>query len=605
MRDLPDRPGVYVMRDRSGRVIYVGKAASLRNRVRSYFQSPHGMPPRIQALVESIADFEYVVTDSEVEALILENNLIKRYRPRFNVRLRDDKTYPFIRITADEFPRVFVTRRLERDGSRYYGPYPNVSGLRDTLGFLRRVFPVRTCSRKITEGSRDKPCLNYHIKRCLGPCSGRVSRPAYLELINQIALFLEGRQDELVRDMRRRMEAASERLDFEAAAALRDRIRAMEKVVERQKIVLRSPDDIDVIGFRRDGADTCVEAFFVRGGKVVGHERFFMASMPDSADAPDGEMLSAFLKQYYSDAAFVPGEIALQTQPDEKDAIAEWLAARRGRKVKLTVPARGEKKRLVDMVRDNASLGLEEARARALRDAEMEGGGVLELQRALGLPRLPRRIEAFDISNIQGTDAVGSMVVFQDGRPAKDAYRRFKIRTVQGQDDFAMMREVVARRCQRASREPDALPDLMLIDGGKGQLSAALAALRDSGLADVPAVGLAKEQELLFVEGRPEPVALPRDSSALFLVQRIRDEAHRFAVSYHRQLRTKRATLSLLEEIPGVGRKRIKALLAAFRSVRAMREADVEELAKVPGIDRKLAERIKKALEGEKASSEV
>ena len=677
VKDLPDRPGVYIMKDATGRIIYVGKASSLRNRVRSYFQSPEGLPRRTQALIEHIADFEYVVTDSEVEALILENNLIKRHRPRYNVRLRDDKTYPFIKVTlAEPFPRVLVTRRVEQDGSRYFGPYPDVSGMRDTLAFLRRLFPVRGCSKKITEDSRERPCLNYHIGKCLAPCAGAITREAYAELVKQIMLFLEGRQDQLVREMKRRMQAASDLLDFETAAALRDRIRAMERVMERQKVVLKSPQDLDVIGFARDedGAEACVQIFFVRGGKLVGHKRFFMAN---SDDTPDAEMLAAFVKQYYAAAAFVPGEIVVQSGlGDDADSIASWLSTLRDSKVRITVPHRGEKKRLVDMVHDNARLGLEEARARAMRAAEMEEGALVELQEALGLPRLPRRIEAFDISTIQGADAVGSMVVFEDGRPLKSAYKRFKIKTVEGQDDFAMMREVVARRCRKAlherqerregheghqsreeherqrrrpataaapggtgaahplpegegpaeagetsapdlpgrrraegargakvpgdakaARAPGVLPDLMLIDGGKGQLNAALEALRECGVAEeIPAAGLAKEHELVFLEGRPDPIALPRDSKALFLLQRVRDEAHRFAVSYHRQLRTKRATLSMLEEVPGIGEKRLKALITAFRSVRAMREASIEDLAKVPGMTRKAAEHVKEAL---------
>ncbi len=605
-RDLPDRPGVYVMKDESGRVLYVGKASSLRSRVRSYFQSPQGLARRTRSLVECISDFECMVTDSEVEALILENNLIKRHRPRFNVRLRDDKTYPFIKITtAETFPRAIVTRRVEQDGSRYFGPYADVKGMRETLRFLRDLFPVRTCSKRIDEGSRERPCLNYQIEKCLAPCAGRITREAYMEVIRQISLFLEGRQEMLVREMRRRMEAASRSLDFEAAAALRDRIRAMERVIERQKIVLRSGRDIDIIGFwrdgARDGAETCVEVFFVRGGKLIGRERFFMVSMVGAADTPDTEMLAAFLKQYYSDASFVPREVVVQVDLEERDAIEAWLANKRGGKVEVIAPLRGEKKRLVDMVRDNARLGLEEARARVMRDAEMEGGALVDLQQALGLSGPPQRIEAFDISTIQGADAVGSLVVFERGRPAKSAYRRFKIRTVQGQDDFAMMREVVARRCRRALERPDSrfggLPDLVLIDGGKGQLGAAIEALRESGLGHIPAAGLAKEHELLYVEGRKDPVALPRDSRALLLLQRVRDEAHRFAVSYHRQLRTKRATLSMLEEVPGVGRKRLKALLAAFRSVRAMREATIDDLARVPGMTRKVAELVKRALD--------
>jgi len=611
VKNLPDRPGVYIMKDAAGRVIYIGKASSLKNRVRSYFQSPESLPRRTQVLVEHIADFEYVVTDSEVEALILENTLIKRHRPRYNVRLRDDKTYPYIKVTlAEPFPRVVVTRKLEDDGSRYFGPYPDVGGMRSTLAFLRRLFPVRGCSKKVSEGSHDRPCLNHHIGRCLAPCAGAITREAYAELVRQIVLFLEGRQDQLVREMKRQMQAASDLLDFETAAALRDRIRAMERVMERQKVVLGSRRDLDVIGFARDESDaeTCVEIFFVRGGKLVGRKRFFMTN---SDDTPDAEMLAAFVKQYYPTATFVPGEIVVQSElGDDAGSIASWLGSLRGSKVGITVPRRGEKKHLVDMVHDNAVLGLDEARARAARAADMEEGALAELQSALGLPRLPRRIEAFDISTIQGTDAVGSMVVFEGGRPLKSGYKRFKIKTVGGQDDFAMMREVVSRRCRRALRQQqqaerhgdhemrDHLPDLMLIDGGKGQLNAALEALRECGLAErIPAVGLAKEHELVFMEGKPDPIALPRDSKALFLLQRVRDEAHRFAVSYHRQLRARRATLSMLEEIPGIGRKRLRSLVTAFRSVQAMREASVEELAKVPGMTRKAAQRVKDALD--------
>ncbi|MCR4402086.1 MAG: excinuclease ABC subunit UvrC [Firmicutes bacterium] len=652
-KDLPDRPGVYLMKDATGRVIYVGKASSLRNRVRSYFQSPKTFARRTRLLVGNIADFEYLVTDSEVEALILENNLIKQHRPRYNVRLRDDKTYPHIKITlAEPFPRVLVTRRVEQDGSRYFGPYPDVSGMRSTLAFIKRLFPVRGCSKRIAESSRERPCLNHHIGRCLAPCAGAITREAYAELVKQIVLFLEGRQDQLVREMKRQMQAASTLMDFETAAALRDRIRAMERVMERQKVVLSSHRDMDVIGFARDedGAEACVEVFFVRGGKLVGRERFFMAN---SDDTPDSEMLAAFLKQHYAAAAHVPAEILVQSSlGDEAGSIASWLGMLSGSKVRITSPRRGEKRSLVEMVQANAKLGLEEARIRAARAADMEEGAMAELQQALGLPRLPRRIEAFDISTIQGADAVGSMVVFESGRPLKSAYRRFRIKTVKGQDDFAMMREIVTRRCRRlgVSREegrgtpaargrtsgghegpesqecgeaaqvldargrqrrvsekdpssvtvpgaPGVLPDLMLIDGGKGQLNAALEALRQCGLDEaIPAVGLAKEHELVFLKDKPCPISLPRDSKALFLLQRVRDEAHRFAVSYHRQLRTKRATLSALEDVPGIGRKRLKSLITAFRTVEAIREASVEDLAKAPGMTRKAAERVKEAL---------
>ncbi|HXL03423.1 MAG: excinuclease ABC subunit UvrC [Firmicutes bacterium] len=599
VKDLPDRPGVYVMKDSSGKVIYVGKASSLRNRVRSYFQSPAGLPKRTQILVDRICDFEYIVTDSEVEALILENNLIKKHRPWFNVQLRDDKTYPFIKITLqDEFPRVIVTRRVEQDGSRYFGPYADVGAMRETLRFLKRFFPVRSCSKKISEEHLQKmrPCLNYHIKKCLSPCSGRISKEAYMELVNQIILFLEGRQDQLIRAMKKEMQAASDSLNFERAASIRDAVRAIERVTEKQKIVLASRSDIDVVGYFRDEADVCVQVFFVRSGKLMGRERFFMTN---ADDVPDSEILTAFIKQYYYEAAFIPDEILLPLKPDDKDAISMWLREKKGRKVSIHVPQRGDKKHLQSMATDNAKLSLEEARTRAMQDAALKDAALLELMEALELPGLPRRIEAFDISTIQGTCAVGSMVVFERGQPEKSSYRRFKIKTVEGQDDYAMMHEVVSRRYRRLLKQDQKekqLPDLIIIDGGKGQLNAGLKALSELGVQNIPVISLAESHELIFVEGQEQPIALPEDSKALLLLRHIRDEAHRFAVSYHRQLRTKRSTLSALEEIPGIGKKRLQALLTTFGSVKGIRAASIDEIASVPGINHKLAERLKEAL---------
>ena len=417
----------------------MGKASSLRNRVRSYFQSPAGLAKRTQILVERIADFEYIVTDSEVEALILENNLIKKHRPWFNVQLRDDKTYPFIKITLeDEFPRVTVTRRVEQDGSRYFGPYTDVGAMRETLRFLRRLFPIRSCSKEISEEQlqQARPCLNYHIEKCLSPCSGRISKEAYRELVNQIILFLEGRQDQVVRAMKEQMQAASDALDFERAASIRDAVRAIERVTERQKIVLASGSDIDVVGYFRDEGDACVLVFFVRSGKLMGRERFFIT---DISEVPDSEMLTAFIKQYYYEATFIPDEILLPMKPDDEEPISMWLTKKKGRKVSIHVPQRGDKKRLQGMATDNAKLSLEEAKLKAMQDAVLKDAALLELMESLDLPRLPKRIEAFDISTIQGADAVGGMVVFERGRPAKSSYRRFKIRTVEGQDDYAMM----------------------------------------------------------------------------------------------------------------------------------------------------------------------
>lgn len=598
-KGLPDRPGVYVMKDSSGRVIYVGKASSLRNRVRSYFQSSAGLSKRIQVLIDRIADFEYIVTDSEVEALILENNLIKKHRPGFNVRLRDDKTYPFIKITlAEDFPRVIVTRRVEPDGSRYFGPYTDVGAMRETLRFLRRLFAIRSCSREISETKPRKmrPCLNYHIKQCLSPCSGRISKEAYMQLVNRIILFLEGHQDEVVRSLKEEMQAASDALDFERAASIRDAVRAIERVAERQKVVLASSSDIDVIGYFRDEGDACALVFFVRSGKLMGRERFFIS---DTAEVSDSEILTAFIKQYYSEASFIPDEVLLPMKPHDEEAISMWLREKKGRKVSIRVPKRGDKKQLVSMATDNARLSLEEEKLKAMQDAMVKDAALLELKEVLELPRLPRRIEAFDISTIQGSHAVGGMVVFESGRPVKSAYRRFKIKTVDGQDDYGMMHEIISRRYRRIVEQGgtrNQVPDLIIIDGGRGQLNAGLRALAQVGAEDIPTISLAESHELIFVDGRDEPIALPEDSKALLLLRRIRDEAHRFAVSYHRQLRTKRSMLSELEEIPGIGKKRLKALLTAFGSLKGVRAASVDEIAKVPGMNYKLAEKLKKAL---------
>jgi len=599
VKGLPDRPGVYVMKDSSGRVIYVGKASSLRNRVRSYFQSSAGLSKRIQVLIDRIADFEYIVTDSEVEALILENNLIKKHRPGFNVRLRDDKTYPFIKITlAEDFPRVIVTRRVEPDGSRYFGPYTDVGAMRETLRFLRRLFAIRSCSREISETKPRKmrPCLNYHIKQCLSPCSGRISKEAYMQLVNRIILFLEGHQDEVVRSLKEEMQAASDALDFERAASIRDAVRAIERVAERQKVVLASSSDIDVIGYFRDEGDACALVFFVRSGKLMGRERFFIS---DTAEVSDSEILTAFIKQYYSEASFIPDEVLLPMKPHDEEAISMWLREKKGRKVSIRVPKRGDKKQLVSMATDNARLSLEEEKLKAMQDAMVKDAALLELKEVLELPRLPRRIEAFDISTIQGSHAVGGMVVFESGRPVKSAYRRFKIKTVDGQDDYGMMHEIISRRYRRIVEQGgtrNQVPDLIIIDGGRGQLNAGLRALAQVGAEDIPTISLAESHELIFVDGRDEPIALPEDSKALLLLRRIRDEAHRFAVSYHRQLRTKRSMLSELEEIPGIGKKRLKVLLTAFGSLKGVRAASVDEIAKVPGMNYKLAEKLKKAL---------
>lgn len=610
LRLLPAQPGVYLMKNKAGEIIYVGKAVSLRNRVRSYFQSSRNQTPKVAAMVESIADFEYIVTDSEVEALILESNLIKKYSPWYNVRLKDDKHYPYLKITLDEpFPRILIVRRMKKDGARYFGPYTNSRAVRDTLKFIRKLFPIRSCNKNIEPGASDRPCLNYHIDRCMGPCAGKVSPEEYRQLIEQVIMFLEGKQENLVGELEKRMVQAAKELRFEAAARLRDQIDAIRKVIERQKIISSSMEDQDVLGLAMVADTACVQVFFVRGGKLIGREHFFLEIAPDeTAD----EILAGFIEQYYSRASDIPKELLLPAAVPDSNVFEEWLSSLRGNRVYLRVPQRGEKRRLVEMVQENAEIVMQERRSQAEKKKEELQRAMAELQRELGLPRLPRRIEGFDISNIQGTQAVGSMVVFIDGESARNEYRRFKVRTKDTPDDFAMMREVVRRRFLRGLKEREELeqlsgqerqkaeekakfaqfPDLLLIDGGKGQLGAAREVLRELGLEDIPTAGLAKQFEEIFMENRPDSILLPRNSPALYLVQRIRDEAHRFAITYHRNLRDQRTTQSLLDEIPGIGSKRKKALIRTFGSVLGVKQATLEQLEAVPGITPKLAETI-------------
>ncbi|MHB8986569.1 MAG: excinuclease ABC subunit UvrC [Eubacteriales bacterium] len=598
---LPDRPGVYLYRDAEGRIIYAGKALSLKNRVRSYFQPGAQHPPKIRLMVEKVADLETIVTDSEVEALILEQNLIKEHRPYYNAYLKDDKSYPYLKVTIKEdFPRVFITRRHVRDGSRYYGPYTRVGAVNETLRLLKRLFPFRSCRQK-DPPKRERPCLNHHIRRCLGACCGLVDRNTYRAVINEVCLFLEGKQEDLVRRLAARMEEAAKKLEFERAAELRDQIQALREVTEKQKIVSESDEDTDILAAAGENGDSLVMVFFVRGGKLIGREQFTLKGTEGLSPAA---ATAAFVKQYYSQADFIPEKVLLAVKIEEEDLIEKWLSGKKGVKVRLSVPARGEKKKLVEMVAKNAGLALEQLRAEEAAGRVEAAGALEELARELGLERAPARLECFDISNIQGQNSVASMVVFEEGRPATGQYRRFKVRNVQGPDDFASMYEVVRRRFDRAASERELintgqassreakfyrLPDLVIVDGGKGQLTAARRAMSESGFSHIPAFGLAKEEELLFGEGRPEPVALPRGSKALYLVQRLRDEAHRFALAYHRKVRGKAGLKSLLDEIEGIGPARRRALLKKFGTVKAIEEASVEALAAVPEMNKKAA----------------
>jgi excinuclease ABC subunit C len=603
LESLPPRFGVYLMKDQDGRIIYVGKASNLRSRVRSYFHASAEHAPRTQRLAKAIHDLDFIVTDSEVEALILENTLIKRHQPRYNVRLKDDKRYPYVKISWQEaYPRVFSTRRMAQDGARYFGPYTSVQALNQTLDLLRKIFPYRTCTRNIT-GDDPRPCLYYYIGRCAGPCIGAISQREYHAMVEQVCLFLEGRTEPIAADLKAKMQTAAEGLDFETAARLRDQLRAIAQVMERQKVVSATGGDQDVIALARDGSDACAQIFFIRQGKLIGREYFLLEGIDGESDQ---EAITSFVKQFYDKAAYVPPEILLPHELEEVGIIEHWLLNKRGAEVTLTVPHDGLRHELVVLAAENAAETLDHLRSQWLMEEEASVEALTQLQEALGLRQPPVRIEGYDISTTQGAETTGSMVVFVKGSPRKSDYRRFRIRSVQGVDDYASLQEMLERRLRRAGIEErladqpghrrdgwSILPDLMLIDGGKGQLSAAQEILTRSGLDHVAMASLAKRKEELFVPGQSEPVVLERGSPALFLVQRLRDEAHRFAVSYHRQLRQKQGVSSVLEEIPGIGPRRRQALLKAFGSLEAIGQASVEELAAVPGMVRRVAEQVK------------
>ncbi len=649
---LPDKPGVYLMKDAGGRVLYVGKAQSLRSRVRSYWQKEaSGVEQHlIRSQIERVEDVEYTITDSVSEALLLEGNLVKRFQPPLNVRLKDDKSYPYIKVTlADDFPRIERTRKLPNDGSRYFGPYASASSVDEAMNLVRRLFPFRTCTIDIREGVRalQRPCLLYHIKRCQGPCIEAISRADYRADIEQVELFLEGRQESLVRALRDEMRRQSERQDYEAAAITRDKIRSIERTMESQKMAAFARTDLDLLGLARRDGQAAVQLFVIRGGKALGRDVYLLDTPRETSDA---EVVAGFLLQYYGRATSVPREIAVPTALPDATELEAFLAARRATvmtdpatsgaggsterlenltvprpdavrvtrrrrlggqgggaiaPVRLVVPQRGERRQLMALATRNAEEMLAREQARWLADQGKTLAALEGLAEALGLGGLPARIECYDVSNFQGAETVAAMVVFEDGKPRTGEYRRFRVRTVEGPNDVASHREVLQRRF-RAARPGDegsaeerrwAMPDLVLIDGGKPQVGAAKGVLDELGLGDVPLAGIAKEREELFLPDRPDPIVLPPTSSALYLVQRIRDEAHRFAITYHRDLRRKASVRSKFDELPGVGPRRRGALLRVFGSMKRVREAPVEQIAAVPGIGRALAERIKAHLE--------
>jgi len=592
---LPTDPGCYLMKDSLGRVIYVGKAKVLRSRVRSYFQEGADRTRRIRRLVREIADLDWIVTDTELEALVLESNLIKKHHPEYNVRLRDDKSYPYIAITlSEQWPRPVFMRKLRmkpKETDRYYGPYTDSEAVREILRIIRRVFRV-PCGYKNPEQSKGKACMYFHIDQCLGPCAGKISREEYMDSIRDVMAFLEGRRDELAKKLQGEMETAAENLEFEKAARIRDEVQAIQSLIARQKVVSTALEDQDVIALVTDNGSACAEMFFIRGGKLIGQEHFML----ENAYADEaGDSLAQFIKQYYDTAPYVPREVLLSADIDEIEIIERWLRGKRGTKVTLATPKRGEKRDLVEMARKNGELVLKQLRLKMDADEDRVREELSELKSALGLAASPVRIEAYDISHVMGQHTVASLVVFENGFARKDHYRRFKIKSAEGMpDDYTSMREVIARRLIGALRKTEAfaqLPDLILIDGGKGQLNAAVEII--SGLDEsVEAVGLAKRNEELYRPGESEPVILPRTSKGLRLLQRIRDESHRFAVTYHRGLRNKEMKLSVLSKIPGIGPKRRKALIQKLGSVEKIKNASVEDLLEVPGMSRTAAEAI-------------
>jgi excinuclease ABC subunit C len=592
---LPTDPGVYLMKNAQGTILYVGKAVVLRNRVRSYFQSSRGLSPKIRLMVSQVDDLEVITTRTEVEALILESNLIKHHKPYFNALLKDDKSYPFLKLTLDEdYPRLMIVRQRIDDRGRYFGPYPDGQGMHQALHLIQKLYPLR---KRRTPQFRDRVCLNYHLGRCKGPCQGLVDRSEYMEMVEEVAQFLEGKHDRIMGRLRADMAQASNDLDFERAAALRDQLQALESFRQRQKVVGDPTDDQDAIGLAVDEKIAVFQVFQVRQGKVIGRLAYNLPAEGEDVT----EILEAFLVQYYERTDNLPREVLLPQPIEGADAIAAWLSQRRGGKVAVATPQRGAKRDLMDLVNKNA----EQERGRLTLVALAESrtaatGGPAELARALGLEAVPKRVEAFDISHLGGTDIVASMVVFLNGRPAKEEYRSFKLKTVHDNDDFASMREIIFRRFRRSQEGDWPLPDLVIIDGGKGQLNAALEAIEEIGAERPPIFGLAKREEELFLpyagEGEWKPLILPKASPALHLVQQVRDEAHRFAVTFQRKLRGKRMIASLLDDVSGLGPTRKKKLLETFGSVANMRALTREELEAKAGLPRSVTTALYRAL---------
>ncbi|MBN2226276.1 MAG: excinuclease ABC subunit UvrC [candidate division Zixibacteria bacterium] len=592
IKNLPSDPGVYLFKNRDGKIIYIGKAKNLRNRVRTYFQSPQNLTPKTARLASAIADLELMVTDSEIEALILEANLVKEYKPRYNVNLKDDKHFPYVKVTVDEpFPRVLIVRRLEKDNARYFGPYTNAGGMRKTVRFLSRLFKIRSCNLTIPHptGKEQKVCLDYHIGRCDGPCENLQTEKDYREQVESVLLFLSGHGEKLIDRLRVKMAQLSKAMQYEQAAEVRDRITALESVRQKQKVDVGKVVDRDILAFAREGRETVVLVMQIREGVLIGRQDFRLSS---EADEQDDEVLNAFIRQYYNHQPNLPQEVYIPLDLPDQELIAGWLTRLRGKRVMVFTPQRGEKSRLVDLAATNARLLLDEVLIQKKGYRERVAGSVQVLKDELHLTHAPRTIACVDISNTGETDAVGSLVYFANAKPKKAEYRHFKIKEVRGQDDFAMMREVIGRYFFRLKNEDRTPPDLLVIDGGKGQLSSVQKELRSLGFADQRVIGLAKKFEEIYFPDRSEPISLPKASAGLRLLKQIRDEAHRFAIEYNRKVRSKRTIVSALDKLEGVGPKRRNLLLKHFGSFKRIREASLEELQAVKGIPKNVAEQI-------------
>lgn len=608
LKILPDKPGVYIMKNSLGEVIYVGKAKVLKNRVRQYFQNSKNHSEKVRAMVKNIAEFEYIVTDSEMEALILECNLIKKYSPRYNIALKDDKFYPFIKITTNEdFPRVYVTRNFAKDGNRYFGPYTNGTAVYEVMGLIKKLFPLRTCKKAIVEGGEPtRACLNYHINLCKAPCAGYISKAEYWEMIDEIINILNGTDTSIIKNFKLEMEKAAEELEFEKAAKIRDRILAIELISEKQKMFTVKEGDEDFIDLYTDEKDGCAQVFFVREGKVTGREHFMIENIGDD---PVEEVISSFIASFYGGTAQIPKTIYVPEEIEDQELIEKFLTEKRGSKVWIKVPKKGDKKNLLDMVRNNAKIMLDQFKEKMVEEKELNKSALTELADVLGLDSLPARIEAYDISNIQGVDSVGTMVVFENGKAKNSDYRRFKIKSVKGPNDYESMREILSRRFSHGLEEINKIkernleyskgkfcifPDLIMMDGGKGQVNIALEVLKDFGI-EIPVCGLVKDHKhrtrgIIF---NNEEILIRRGSGLMNLITRVQDEVHRYAITYHRSLRDKRTLHSILEDIPRIGEKRRRNLLMKFGSIDNIKKASMEELLDTPGIDKRAAESIK------------